>query len=96
MIETLVSEKQDIEIQTNIKMKEHNIKEVLRIAQILACNFDYVPNEVDEAFEFLIEGMGEEVEKDLVQHVVDYYMGYSAYDVDQKIFKEYFGKEYYG
>lgn len=70
--------------------KQMDIKETLRVAQILARELDYVPNEVEKAQEFLKEGMGEEIKKDLVVYVVGHYMGYSYDDINQEIFKEYF------
>ena len=92
MIEILALEKLDIQTQMNTNM-EYTIKETLRIAQILSSEFDCVPSEVDTAYEFLTDVMGEEIEKDFVEHVVGHYMGYSAYDVDQEIFREYFKED---
>lgn len=67
-----------------------NKKEVLRIAQILSGEFDCVPDDSERAYEFLTEVMGEEVSTELVKYTVGHYMGWSAHDIDEEIFREYF------
>ena len=65
-------------------------KEILRLAYILAQNYDNVPSDEFTVYDYLTEVMEEDIHLYDVREILGEYQGWSARDITEKIVEEFF------